>query len=79
MKYLLTKQLQFVTVMDESTQQGFTPEYAAGKILDSIVYKKKELIISQFLPRFGIFLRHASSSIYFRIMAKRANKTTLSE
>ncbi|KAJ0180530.1 hypothetical protein K1T71_003934 [Dendrolimus kikuchii] len=63
-------------VMDPSTAAGFTPEYTARKFVDAIVAKKKELILSQFLPRLAIFLRHAAPSIYFWSMARRANKTS---
>ncbi|XP_004924837.1 dehydrogenase/reductase SDR family protein 7-like [Bombyx mori] len=62
-------------VMDATTAKGFTPEYTANKILDAVVNKKNELILSQFLPRFAIFLRHTFPSLYFTIMAKRANET----
>lgn len=76
----VTKVLCFmVSVMDKSTAAGFTPEYAASKILDTVVYKKNELVISQFTPNLAVFLRHASPSLYFWVMAKRANKTTLPE
>ena len=61
--------------MDKATAAGFTPEYTAYKILDSIVNKDKELVVSQFLPRLAIFLRHSTPSLYFWIMARRANKT----
>lgn len=61
--------------MDPSTAAGFTPEYTASKILDTIVRKDKELVISQFIPKVAIFLRHSLPSVYFWVMAKRANKT----
>lgn len=62
-------------VMDASTAAGFTPEYTADKILDMVVNKDKELVLSQFAPKFGMFLRYFLPSLYFRVMAKRANKT----
>lgn len=61
--------------MDSATAAGFTPEYAACKMLDSIVKKDKELVISQFVPKLAVFLRHSIPSAYFWAMAKRANKT----
>lgn len=67
----------FFSVMDSSTASGFTPAYTARKILDAIVDKKDELVISQFLPSFAIFLRQAAPSLYFWFMYKRANKTTV--
>uniref|UniRef100_S4P9S5 Dehydrogenase/reductase SDR family protein 7-like protein n=1 Tax=Pararge aegeria TaxID=116150 RepID=S4P9S5_9NEOP len=62
-------------VMDKNTAAGFTPEYVAMKILDMVVNKNNELVISQFLPNLAIFLRHSMPSLYFWIMARRANKT----
>lgn len=61
--------------MDKSTAAGFTPEFVAIKILDMVVNKENELVISQFLPKSAIFLRHSFPSIYFWLMARRANKT----
>lgn len=65
----------FISVMDSTTAGGFTVEYTAKKILDAIVNKKNELIISQFLPKLGIFLRHILPSIYFKVMERKAIKT----
>ncbi|KAI5637994.1 short chain dehydrogenase domain-containing protein [Phthorimaea operculella] len=62
-------------VMDPSTAAGFSPEYCAQQILDSVVLKQREIVVSQFTPKLAIFLRHAAPSIYFWIMARRANKT----
>ncbi|XP_045785758.1 dehydrogenase/reductase SDR family protein 7-like [Maniola jurtina] len=62
-------------VMDKSTAAGFTPEYVAMKILDMVVNKDKELVISQFLPNLAVFLRHSVPSLYFWVMARRANIT----
>ncbi|XP_013186613.2 dehydrogenase/reductase SDR family protein 7-like [Amyelois transitella] len=62
-------------VMDASTAAGFSAEYAAEQFLDAIVNKKKEFILSQFMPRVAIFLRQAIPSLYFYLMTKRANKT----
>ncbi|XP_075969589.1 dehydrogenase/reductase SDR family protein 7-like isoform X2 [Anticarsia gemmatalis] len=61
--------------MDPSTAAGFTPEYAANKIVDAIVSKQKELVVSQFVPKLGIYIRHSFPSLYFWIMARRANAT----
>lgn len=61
--------------MDKSTAAGFTPEYVAKKMLDMVVNEDKELVISQFMPKLAIFIRHSLPSLYFWIMARRANKT----
>ncbi|CAH4032031.1 dehydrogenase/reductase SDR family protein 7-like isoform X2 [Pieris brassicae] len=63
-------------VMDKSTACGFAAEYCAIKILDTVVQKNNELVVSQITPRLAIFLRHVAPSLYFWIMAKRAVKTT---
>lgn len=60
--------------MDKSTAAGFTAEYVAMKILDMVVNNDKELVISQFLPNVAIFLRHFLPSLYFWLMARRANR-----
>ncbi|XP_045491416.1 dehydrogenase/reductase SDR family protein 7-like [Colias croceus] len=62
-------------VMDKSTANGFEAEYVALKTVDMIINNDNETIVSQFLPRLAIFLRHAIPSLYFWIMAKRAIKT----
>ncbi|XP_046964952.1 dehydrogenase/reductase SDR family protein 7-like [Vanessa cardui] len=62
-------------VMDSSTAAGFSAEYVAMKIVDLLVNKDKELIISQFLPNLAITIRHSMPFLYFWIMARRANKT----
>ncbi|XP_072943984.1 dehydrogenase/reductase SDR family protein 7-like [Epargyreus clarus] len=62
-------------VMDKNTAAGFSSEYVAMKILDGVVKKEKDIIISQFLPNLAIFFRHFSPSLYFWFMARRATKT----
>ncbi|XP_026495096.1 dehydrogenase/reductase SDR family protein 7-like [Vanessa tameamea] len=62
-------------VVDSSTAAGFSAEYVAMKIVDLLVNKDKELIISQFLPNLAITIRHSMPFLYFWIMARRANKT----
>ncbi|XP_021181277.3 dehydrogenase/reductase SDR family protein 7-like [Helicoverpa armigera] len=63
-------------VMDTSTAAGFSAEYTANKILDGVVNKEKDLIISQFMPSLAITLRHTAPSVYHWVMARRANKTS---
>lgn len=60
--------------MDPNTAAGFTTEYTARKMLDSIVKKDKEMVLSQIVPRLAIFIRHSLPSLYFWVMARRANK-----
>ncbi|RVE48173.1 hypothetical protein evm_007233 [Chilo suppressalis] len=64
-------------VMDKSTASGFTAEYLAERMLNSIVNKENELIVSQFIPNLAIFLRHFTPYVYFWFMGKRAMNTKL--
>ncbi|XP_056631601.1 dehydrogenase/reductase SDR family protein 7-like [Diorhabda sublineata] len=63
--------------MDPTTEKGLPPEYVAAKIVKAVAEKKKELIISTLLPKFAIFLRKCLPSLYFLIMAKRAQKCSI--
>ncbi|XP_049866885.1 dehydrogenase/reductase SDR family protein 7-like [Pectinophora gossypiella] len=64
-------------VMDPSTAAGLSPEYCAVKIMDSIVNKEKEIIISQFMPKLAVFVRRSMPSFYFWYMARRATKSPI--
>ncbi|XP_028157280.1 dehydrogenase/reductase SDR family protein 7-like [Ostrinia furnacalis] len=64
-------------VMDAATASGLTPQYTAEKILDSVVKKENDLVVSQFVPKFAVFIRHFAPSIYHYLMAKRAEPTKL--
>ncbi|XP_017786304.1 PREDICTED: dehydrogenase/reductase SDR family protein 7-like [Nicrophorus vespilloides] len=61
--------------LDKNTEQGYTPEFVANKILNSVVQGKKEVVIASFIARIGIFLRKYFPTIYFLVMAHRANKS----
>lgn len=63
--------------MDKTTEEGFSAEYVADKTLDMVVKKDNDLVISQFLPKLAIFLRHNSPSIFYSLMYKRAKVTSL--
>lgn len=63
--------------MDKETAAGFTAEYVAERMLDSVVDKKAELVVSQFLPNVAIFLRHFAPKVYFYFMIRRARKTSI--
>ncbi|XP_068629510.1 dehydrogenase/reductase SDR family protein 7-like isoform X2 [Battus philenor] len=63
-------------VMDVSTAAGFSAEYVAMKILETVVNEENELIICQFVAHFAIFVRRMFPSLYYYIVARRAAKTT---
>ncbi|XP_063531138.1 dehydrogenase/reductase SDR family protein 7-like [Cydia strobilella] len=64
-------------VMDQSTAEGFSAEYVADRILDMVVSKENDLVISQFLPKVAIFLRHNMPGLYHWAMTRRATKTSV--
>ncbi|KAG5888249.1 hypothetical protein JTB14_027931 [Gonioctena quinquepunctata] len=63
--------------MDNTTENGYNPDYVAMEIVKAVVEKKKEVIISTVLPRLAIFLRKFLPSVYFFIMVRRARKSGL--
>lgn len=60
--------------MDPTTAAGYSPEFVAHKIVRAVVEKKKEAIISTFLPQVAIKLRKYFPSLYFAVMNHRAKK-----
>ncbi|KPI91480.1 Dehydrogenase/reductase SDR family protein 7-like [Papilio xuthus] len=62
-------------VMDSSTAAGFSADYVAERIVDTIVNKENELIISQFMGHYAILVRRTIPSLYFYFVARRAAKT----
>lgn len=61
-------------VMDAATEQGYSPEYVAKKVLKAVLRKEKDVIIAPMTPRYAILLRSLVPSLYFWIMEKRAKK-----
>lgn len=59
---------------DPNTEQGYSAEFVAQKIVKAVVQKEKEIVIATALPKVAIFLRHFLPGLYFYIMAKRARK-----
>lgn len=60
--------------MDKNTEKGYTPEYVATKIIQAVVEKSKEEVISPLIPKVAIFLRKYFPSLYFLVMARRFEK-----
>lgn len=65
--------------MDAATESGYTPEYAAEQIVKAVVSKRKEMVLSTFLPKVAIFLRKYLPFLYFLVMERRAKKSSLGE
>lgn len=61
-------------LMDETTENGYEPEYVAEYILKSILKQEKEVTIAPFMPKAAILLRTLFPSLFFWIMQNRAKK-----
>nr|AQS22607.1 dehydrogenase reductase sdr family protein 7-like protein [Pseudodiaptomus poplesia] len=72
----LTASGQTYSRMDDSTAKGYEVDYVAEQIVKSIVRKKKEVVLSTLLHRLAILIRTFFPSLYFYLMARRANKDT---
>nr|XP_033321754.1 dehydrogenase/reductase SDR family protein 7-like [Megalopta genalis] len=71
----LTGNGQVYGVMDKSTEEGYSTEYVAERILKAILKDEKDVIIATFTPKIAIYLRTLCPSLYFWIMHKRARKS----
>lgn len=62
------------TVMDKATEQGYSSEYVAQKVLKAVLRKEKDVIIAPIAPKCAILIRSLFPSFYFWLMKKRARK-----
>lgn len=60
--------------MDETTAKGMSPDKLAERILQCILRKEPDIIVSDIQAKIAYYLRHLCPSLYFWIMAKRAVK-----
>lgn len=61
-------------VMDKATEQGYSSEYVAQKVLKAVLRKEKDVIIAPIAPKCAILIRSLFPSFYFWLMKKRARK-----
>lgn len=61
-------------VLDPATASGSDPYKISHKILKAVLNDEKDVIIAPLAPKFAYWLRFISPSLYFWIMAKRAQK-----
>ncbi|KZC13256.1 Dehydrogenase/reductase SDR family protein 7-like [Dufourea novaeangliae] len=71
----LTGTGQIYGVMDKTTQEGYSPEYVAHRILEAILKDEKDVVIATLTPKLAIYLRTLCPTLYFWIMHKRAKKS----
>lgn len=60
--------------MDQTTENGYRPEYVAECILKSILKEEKEVTIAPFTVKCAIVLRILFPALFFWIMKRRARK-----
>ncbi|XP_017131561.1 dehydrogenase/reductase SDR family protein 7-like [Drosophila elegans] len=65
--------------MDETTAKGMSPDKLAERILQCILRKEPDIIVSDVQAKIAYYLRHLCPSLYFWIMAKRASKLEKAE
>lgn len=61
--------------MDQTTENGYQPEYVAKCILKSVLNQEKEITIAPFSAKCAIVLRTFFPSLFFWIMERRARKS----
>lgn len=59
-------------VMDKTTNTGMDPEIVAEAIVNAVLSRKNELILSSLLPQLALLIRIIWPSLYFYLMQKRA-------
>lgn len=65
-------------MMDQTTQQGYSPSYVADMILSAIRLRWSEIVIADKQARMGIMLHSLAPALLTPIMMKRARKEKLS-
>nr|XP_016937443.1 dehydrogenase/reductase SDR family protein 7-like [Drosophila suzukii] len=65
--------------MDDTTAKGMSPDKLADRILQCILRKEPDIIVSDLQAKIAYYLRHLCPSLYFWIMAKRALKLEKAE
>jgi len=60
--------------LDKATEHGYSVQYVASQIIDSMVRKRKELLLAPIHMWLAVLLRALLPGIYFYIMKRRAAK-----
>lgn len=66
-------------VMDETTATGMAPEDVADIVLEAVINKRTDVVISSFIPRLVLFVRVLLPWLYFTIMKGRAKRLRLQQ
>jgi len=60
--------------LDNTTEQGYSAKYVAQQIMESMVRRRKELILAPLHVWLAVLLRALLPGVYFYIMKRRARK-----
>lgn len=60
--------------MDKNQETGMDPGYVSKEIVEAVRKNKEEVVISDAVPIFAIWLRFLLPFVYFRIMDRRAKR-----
>lgn len=60
--------------LDKNTAQGRSAAEVAQDIIDAVGKKKKDVLLTDFLPTMAVYIRTLAPGLFFRIMASRARK-----
>uniref|UniRef100_A0A8C6HSM5 Dehydrogenase/reductase SDR family member 7B n=1 Tax=Mus spicilegus TaxID=10103 RepID=A0A8C6HSM5_MUSSI len=60
--------------LDKNTAQGRSPAEVAQDVFDAVGKKKKDVLLTDFVPSMAVYIRTLAPGLFFRIMASRARK-----
>ena len=60
---------------DDDHRNGFSPNYVAQVMIDSIINRSNEVLINILLHRLAIWLRFFMPNVFFQFMYMRAKST----
>lgn len=60
--------------MDKTTENGLPPSEVARQVVEAVLNRKDELVLSDYKPKLLIVLRAVAPDVYFWIMSKYAKK-----
>lgn len=61
-------------LMDQATANGYTPDFVAERILEMVLNRDKEVILSPLVPKLLIIIRAVCPKLYFFLMSLYAQK-----
>ncbi|XP_021032568.1 dehydrogenase/reductase SDR family member 7B isoform X1 [Mus caroli] len=60
--------------LDKNTAQGRSAAEVAQDVFDAVRKKKKDVLLTDFVPSMAVYIRTLAPGLFFRIMASRARK-----